>query len=105
WSNSRVLAPRSRYDDVVDALHAAMDAIPVGDPLDPTTVYGPLVAERQRERVEGYVRVGLDEGAELVTGGRRPDRLSRGYFFEPTLFRGVRNDMRIAREEIFGPVI
>ena len=102
---TRVLAPRSRYQEVVEAVTAAMRAVPVGDPMDPTTVFGPLVSARQRERVEGYVRVGLAEGARLTTGGGRPRALERGYYFDPTVFRDVDNSMRIAREEIFGPVL
>jgi gamma-glutamyl-gamma-aminobutyraldehyde dehydrogenase len=77
--------------------------ITVGDPRDETTVVGPLIREQQRARVEGYVQSGHDEGAELLCGGKRPDGLDRGFFYEPTVFIG-RNDMKIAREEIFGPV-
>jgi betaine-aldehyde dehydrogenase len=102
---TRVLAPRSRYEEVVDAVASAMEEIPTGDPMDPATVFGPLVAQRQRDRVERYIKVGVEEGAKLVTGGGRPRGLDVGYYVEPTVFKDVSNDMRIAREEIFGPVL
>ena len=102
---TRILAPRSRYDEIVDLVAEAMAEIPVGDPMDPAMVFGPLVAERQRDRVEGYIRVGQEEGAKVVTGGGRPGGLDVGYYVEPTVFRDVQPGMRIAREEIFGPVI
>jgi betaine-aldehyde dehydrogenase len=102
---SRVLIPRSIYHDFVDGLGAAYSQFPVGDPLDAGTVVGPLVAERQRDRVESYIAAGQDAGAKIVTGGRRPAHLDRGWFIEPTLFSDVDNSMRIAREEIFGPVV
>jgi acyl-CoA reductase-like NAD-dependent aldehyde dehydrogenase len=79
--------------------------MPVGDPLDPSTVIGPLVSAAQRNRVEGYIELGKSEGVKLALGGGRPKGLDRGYYVEPTVFSGVRNDMRIAREEIFGPVL
>ena len=104
-AQTRILAPRSRYAECVEALGAALRALPVGDPLDPATAIGPLVAERQRERVEGYIAKGRAEGARVVTGGRRPPGLSTGWFVEPTLFADVDNAMTIAREEIFGPVL
>jgi betaine-aldehyde dehydrogenase len=102
---SRVLAPRSRYDEVVELLAARAAALVVGDPFAPETNVGPLVSERQRDRVEGYVRAGRDEGARLVQGGGRPAHLERGWYFEPTVFAGVESGMRIAQEEIFGPVV
>jgi betaine-aldehyde dehydrogenase len=77
----------------------------VGDPLDPETECGPLVAERQRERVEGYIAAGTAEGATLVVGGGRPAGFDKGFFVEPTLFADVNNSMKIAQEEIFGPVL
>jgi betaine-aldehyde dehydrogenase len=104
-AQTRVLAPRRRYAECVDALAAAIGALPVGDPLDPATAIGPLVSERQRERVEGYIAKGRAEGARIVTGGGRPSGFSTGWFVEPTLFADVDNAMTIAREEIFGPVI
>lgn len=104
-SNTRILAPRTRYDQVVEIVAEAMGSGPVGDPMNPHTAFGPLVADRQRARVEGYVEVGKSEGAELVLGGGRPKDLDRGFYFEPTVFRHVSNSMRIAQEEIFGPVL
>jgi betaine-aldehyde dehydrogenase len=104
-AQTRILVPRSRYAECVDALAAAVSALPVGDPLDPATAIGPLVAERQRERVEGYIGKGRAEGARLVVGGGRPSGLAHGWFVEPTLFADVDNRMTIAREEIFGPVL
>jgi acyl-CoA reductase-like NAD-dependent aldehyde dehydrogenase len=82
-----------------------MKTIKVGDPHDQTTEMGPIAMKRQLERVEGYIQKGIDEGATLVTGGRRPAHLNNGYYIEPTLFADVTNDMTIAREEIFGPVL
>ncbi|HEV7688739.1 MAG TPA: aldehyde dehydrogenase, partial [Acidimicrobiia bacterium] len=102
---TRILAPRSRYEEVVAAVADTMSAIPMGDPLDPTVFFGPLVTARQRERVEGYVEVGRREGAKVVTGGGRPARFPVGWYVEPTVFRDVDNRMRVAREEIFGPVL
>jgi betaine-aldehyde dehydrogenase len=103
-NQTRVLAPRARYDDVVEALREAIGAFVVGDPADPETDVGPLISEAQRARVEGYVAKGRAEGARLVLGGGRAGR-TRGYFVAPTLFAGVDNAMTIAREEIFGPVV
>lgn len=102
---TRVLAPRTRYEEVVDLVAVTMRETPMGDPMDPTTVFGPLVAKRQRARVEDYIRIGHEEGARLVVGGGRPSHLPVGYYVEPTVFRDVDNRMRIAREEIFGPVL
>jgi acyl-CoA reductase-like NAD-dependent aldehyde dehydrogenase len=102
---TRVLVPRRRHDAFVEAFAEAMRRARVGDPFDPTTDMGPIALERQRERVESYVEIGKREGARLVTGGGRPEHLNKGYFVEPTLFTDVDNKMRIAREEIFGPVI
>jgi aldehyde dehydrogenase (NAD+) len=104
-AQTRILAPKSRYKEVVDAFAAAFGALKVGDPADPTTAIGPLVADRQRERVLGYMEAGKKEGARVVVGGGRPKEFAKGWFVEPTLFADVRNDMTIAREEIFGPVI
>ncbi len=104
-AQTRILASRDRYDEVVDALVDAIGNLNVGDPLDPATDIGPLVAERQRERVEGYLDIGRDEGAKIAIGGGRPDGLDKGIYVEPTLFVGVDNTMRVAREEIFGPVV
>jgi len=104
-AQTRILAPRSRYAEVRDALAEAVAAYKVGDPMDPETECGPLVAERQRERVEGYIAKGRQEGATLVVGGGRPAGFDRGFYVEPTLFADVDNSMTIAREEIFGPVL
>ncbi|MFF3989945.1 aldehyde dehydrogenase [Streptomyces sp. NPDC001797] len=105
YASARILAPRSRYQDVVEFCTAmARDAV-VGDALDPATQIGPLVSERRRERVLGHVKTGLDEGARLTTGGRRPPGLDRGWFVEPTVFADVHNSSAIAQEEIFGPVL
>ena len=101
---TRVLAPRSRYDEVRDALAAAVGGQTVGDPSKEETLVGPLVAERQRDRVEGYITKGREQGATVVVGGGRPD-LEKGWFVEPTLFADVDNSMTIAQEEIFGPVL
>ena len=102
-AQTRFLAPESRYDEVVEAVTEAMKALKVGDPTEMDTDVGPLIAERQRDRVEGYIAKGLAEGARITTGGGRPDL--EGWFVEPTLFAGVDNSMTIAQEEIFGPVL
>lgn len=104
-AQTRILAPRSRYAEVRDALAEAVGNFKVGDPLDPETECGPLVAERQRERVESYIAKGRAEGATLVVGGGRPSGFDRGFYVEPTLFADVDNKMTIAQEEIFGPVL
>ncbi|MCB5183456.1 aldehyde dehydrogenase [Streptomyces antimicrobicus] len=104
-AQTRILAPRSRYDEVAEALAAAVSAQVVGDPLDPATQIGPLVAERQRQRSLDYIRIGQEEGAKILAGGGVPAGLERGWYVEPTLFGDVDNRMRIAREEIFGPVV
>lgn len=103
---SRILVPQGRKDEFVDALAAGMQSMAVGDPADPDTQIGPLVAQRQQERVRGYIESGEGEGARLVTGGSEmPDGLETGWYVRPTLFSDATNDMRIAREEIFGPVL
>ncbi|MFZ2178454.1 MAG: aldehyde dehydrogenase, partial [Rhodococcus sp. (in: high G+C Gram-positive bacteria)] len=102
---TRILAPRSRYDEVVDGMVATAAFFPVGLPSDPAAQLGPLISEKQRERVEGYIAKGKEEGARLVLGGGRPANLDTGYFVEPTIFADVDNSMTIAREEIFGPVL
>jgi betaine-aldehyde dehydrogenase len=104
-AQTRILASRARYDEVVDALTDAVRATTVGDPADPSVAVGPLVAERQRDRVLGYIDKGRAEGAKLAVGGGRPAGLDRGWFVEPTLFVDVDNGMTIAQEEIFGPVL
>jgi len=102
---TRILVPRERHDEVVSAVAEMLDGMKVGDPMEDDTALGPLAAERQRDRVEGYIKVGLDEGAELVTGGKRPAGLDKGWYVEPTIFADVDNGMTIAKEEIFGPVL
>ena len=102
---SRVLVSKRRKDEVVEAMATAFKALQVGHAMDPDTGLGPLITAAHRDRVESYVRVGLDDGARLVTGGHRPPDLDRGWFLEPTLFSEVDNESRLAQEEIFGPVI
>lgn len=102
---TRLVVPRARQDEIVEQVAAVMDGLVVGDPFDESTVLGPLAIERQRSRVEEYVALGRSEGARLVRGGERPSGLDRGWFVAPTLFADVDNSMRIAQEEIFGPVI
>ena len=104
-AHTRVLVPAARYAEVVDLAAAAADAIPVGDPHDPATVVGPLVAERQRERVEELIASAADEGARVAAGGTRPAHLPKGWYVSPTVLADVDNSMRVAREEIFGPVL
>ncbi|MFI1018649.1 aldehyde dehydrogenase [Streptomyces sp. NPDC020965] len=102
---TRVLVPSSRYDEIAAVLTSAFANLKVGDPADPTTVVGPMVTQQQQERNLDYIRIGQEEGAKVLTGGGVPDGLSTGWYVEPTLFGDVTNDMRIAREEIFGPVV
>jgi geranial dehydrogenase len=101
---TRILAPASRYGEVVGALADVMASLKVGDALDPDTQIGPMASAAHRDRVEGYIATGRSEG-RLVTGGGRPGGLNRGWFVEPTLFADVDNAATIAQEEIFGPVL
>jgi aldehyde dehydrogenase (NAD+) len=101
---TRVLVPRSRYEEMSDRFCDATTSLKVGNPYNEETSIGPLVAERQRDRVEGYIRSGLAEGAKIALGGGRPGDQKTGWFVEPTVFVDVDNSMRIAQEEIFGPV-
>lgn len=103
-AQTRILVPRSNYDEWVDALGSMASRQVVGDPSDLSTTLGPLVAERQRDRVEGYIEIGKSEGARVVAGGTRPDT-DTGWFVDATVFADVDNSMRIAQEEIFGPVL
>ena len=105
WLGTRVLAPRSRYDDVLDTITGLVVSLAVGDPLDPATQVGPLVSRRQRDRVESYIEKGKSEGARLVAGGGRPVGLDQGWFVQPTVFADVDRKATIAQEEIFGPVL
>ncbi|BBZ24897.1 aldehyde dehydrogenase [Mycolicibacter hiberniae] len=107
-AQTRILAPRSRYEEVVEAVKNFVAALPVGLPDDPAAQIGALISEKQRERVEGYIAKGIEEGARLVCGGSRPtgrEELASGFFVEPTVFADVDNSMTIAQEEIFGPVL
>ena len=105
-ASTRLLVPAQRRDEAVATAAAIAESLIVGDPSAPDTMVGPLVNARQRDRVREYIRSGIDEGATLVTGGvEPPDGLDTGYFIRPTVFADVTMDMRIAREEIFGPVL
>ena len=105
-AGTRLLVPRSRMDEVVALVGTAVNAMRVGDPRDPATTIGPMVNRAQFERIQHFIRRGLAQGATLVAGGEgRPEGLTHGWFVRPTVFADVRNDMDIAREEIFGPVL
>jgi acyl-CoA reductase-like NAD-dependent aldehyde dehydrogenase len=104
-SLTRIVVPRHRHDALLEALAGTFSQVRVGDPFDEQTQMGPLVAARQRDRVEGYIARGIAEGATLATGGGRPQDLDRGYYIEPTVFGNVSNSATIAQEEIFGPVL
>jgi len=104
-SLTRIVVSRSRHDELVEALASTFSQVRVGDPFDSQTQMGPLVASRQRDRVEGYIAKGIADGADLATGGGRPKDLERGWFVEPTVFGNVDNQSVIAQEEIFGPVL
>ena len=102
---TRLLVPRSLHDDVVDAAAATMGALAAADPSEPGTICGPVISARQRERIEGYLQLAKDEGATFAVGGGRSPNFERGYFIDPTLVVGLDNSSRVAREEIFGPVL
>jgi len=104
-SLTRVVVTKKQHNDMVDALAAIFSGIQVGDPFDGATQMGPLALQRQRARVEGYIAKGVEEGAKLVSGGRRPKHLDRGWYIEPTVFGHVDSRSTIAQEEIFGPVL
>jgi aldehyde dehydrogenase (NAD+) len=105
-AGTRLLVPKSHLDDVTAIIVNAIPEFPVGDPADPKTAIGPMVSEKQYERVQSYIRKGIDEGADVLVGGEgHPKGLEAGYFVKPTVFVNVKNDMTIAREEIFGPVL
>jgi acyl-CoA reductase-like NAD-dependent aldehyde dehydrogenase len=101
---TRLVLPERLLDAYKEGVTAMSPMIKIGDPRDPSSVLGPLIREQQRARVEGYVASGVEQGAELFTGGKRPEGMDKGFFYEPTVFIGT-NDMRIAQEEIFGPVM
>ncbi|MFE5699044.1 aldehyde dehydrogenase [Rhodococcus koreensis] len=103
WLNTRILAPKSRYQEILDTVTDIIASLTVGDPLSDSTQVGPLVSARQRQRVEGYIAKGLADGARLTTGGGRPS--GDGWFVEPTVFADVDPRAVIAQEEIFGPVL
>lgn len=103
---SRMLVPRDRHDEAVELARQVAERFTLGDPTDGKTKLGPLISEIQRERVRSYIKKGIEEGAQLVAGGpEAPEGLEKGYFVQPTIFAGVKNDMTIAQEEIFGPVL
>src|SRR6185436_9079662 len=105
-AHTRMLVPKHRHDEAVLIAKDAAESFTVGDPREGKAKLGPLVSEIQRDRVRGYIKKGIAEGATLVTGGAEPpEGLDKGYFVRPTVFANVRNDMTIAREEIFGPVL
>ena len=105
-AGTRLLVPKSQLSAVKRAIVNAMPAFPVGDPADPKTAVGPMVSQKQYERVQSYIRKGIEEGAEVLVGGEgRPEGFEAGYFVKPTVFVNVKNDMTIAQEEIFGPVL
>jgi aldehyde dehydrogenase (NAD+) len=105
-AGTRLLVPKSRLGEVKQAILKAMPAFAVGDPADPRTAVGPMVSPNQYERVQSYIRKGLEEGAEVLAGGTgRPNGFEAGFFVKPTVFVNVNNDMTIAQEEIFGPVL
>jgi aldehyde dehydrogenase (NAD+) len=105
-AGTRLLVPKSRLDAVKRTIVNAMPAFPVGDPADPKTVVGPMATQKQYERVQSYIRKGIEEGAEVLVGGEgHPKGFEAGYFVKPTVFVNVNNDMTIAQEEIFGPVL
>ncbi|MBN3793778.1 aldehyde dehydrogenase [Burkholderia sp. Ac-20392] len=104
-SLTRIIVPRAKHDTMVDALSEAARAMVLGDPFSDTTTVGPLATARQRDTVEHHVAKGIAEGATLAAGGARPRHLSRGFFFEPTVFANVDNRSTLAQQEIFGPVL
>ena len=102
---TRLVVPRGRYDDAVAAAAATMSGIKPGDPTKPGTICGPVISARQRDRVQSYLDLAIAEGGTFACGGGRPADRDRGYFIEPTVVAGLTNDARVAREEIFGPVL
>jgi aldehyde dehydrogenase (NAD+) len=104
-TQSRILAPRSRYDEVVDALAGWTREQTIGNPLDPAVTMGPMASEKHLQRVLGYIDIAKNSDARLVSGGGRPKSQERGWFVEPTVFADVKNDDQLAREEVFGPVM
>ena len=105
-AGTRLLVPKSRLDEVKRAIRDAMQAFTVGDPADPNVMVGPMASQKQYDRVESYIRKGIEEGAEVLVGGEgHPNGFDAGYYAKPTVFVNVKNDMAIAQEEVFGPVL
>jgi aldehyde dehydrogenase (NAD+) len=104
-TGTRLLVPRDRYDEAAEKLTTYFSMVPYGDPQSPDVIMGPVISEKQRDRILGYIEKGKAEGAEIAIGGGRPANMPKGWFVEPTLFVDVDNSMTIAREEIFGPVL
>lgn len=102
---TRLVVPRARYEEAVAIAAATMSSIRPGDPNDPGTVCGPLISARQRDRVQGYLDLAVAEGGRFACGGARPADREVGFYIEPTVIAGLTNDARVAREEIFGPVL
>jgi aldehyde dehydrogenase (NAD+) len=102
---SRLVVPRAMYDDVVDQAAAMLSSITYGDPTDPANMMGPLISGRQREKVAGYVDRAIADGAKAVIGGKAPEHLPKGYFYEPTLLANVDENSAVAQDELFGPVL
>ena len=102
---TRLVVPRARYDEAVEAAAATMSGIRPGDPTDTGTICGPVISERQRDRIGSYLDLAIAEGGRFACGGGRPADRDRGFFIEPTVVAGLTNDARVAREEIFGPVL
>jgi aldehyde dehydrogenase (NAD+) len=102
---TRLVVPRARYDEAVEAAAATMAGLKPGDPTNPGTICGPVISERQRDRVQSYLDLAIEEGGRFACGGGRPADRDTGYFIEPTVIAGLDNSARVAREEIFGPVL
>jgi aldehyde dehydrogenase (NAD+) len=105
-AGTRLLVPKSRLDEIKRRIRDAMRAFTVGDPADPKTAIGPMVSQKQYERIQSYIRKGIEEGAEVLVGGEgHPQGFETGFYVKPTVFVNVKNGMTIAQEEIFGPVL
>ena len=102
---TRILVPRDRYDEAVEITARSLSRLGAGDPFDDRTICGPVISARQRDRIEGYLRLAVEEGGSFACGGGRPEGRDKGFWIEPTLITGLTNDARTAREEIFGPVL
>jgi betaine-aldehyde dehydrogenase len=101
---TRLLVPNGLHDQLVGALASVFGSVKIGDPSDPATDFGPVAVARTRERCEQYVEGALAEGASIAHGGKRPAELAKGWYYEPTLLVDVRNEMKVAQDEVFGPV-